>query len=80
MAPRVCDWHAALGVLLEAVVRVDQHLQLPEVRLRELRPQGFQVSFNLRDVSRGGAFRVAGASLAPVEIRLVTWVGNDGVK
>src|SRR5262245_844331 len=71
------DGNATARLALEGVVRVDQNLQLPIVRSRQLGTKDLEVAFDFRDARANGSFRMSRTRLAPVEIALISRITYD---
>src|SRR5262249_49728075 len=65
---------------LERVMGVNEHLEPPVVRLRDLRVQLLEVALELRDMRSNGSFGMAWTHLTPVQVALVARVSRNGVE
>src|SRR5262245_3041758 len=73
---------AAIGALgcASRVMGVNEHLEPPVFRLRDLRAQLLEVALELRDMRSNGSFGMAWTHLTPVQIALVARVCRNGVE
>ena len=80
MTPGVRDGHSTFRLGLEAVVGVNQELQLPILFFAQLVSKCFQIRLDFGDVRAHRAFRMSPSWFAPIKICEIAWIGNDGFK